>query len=201
MSSTTQKPDISKETREAKALRSKKPPGYLVEVTFVTLCLAFGKFYSLDAFSALSFVTILLPFMIYHILNLCGYILEFVTSLHMEADPTTDDDMQLLSGAQLTILVSMLQHLLGYFGLYSLAGPMNDLVDLKSKKNMFESLALGAAALQISLLIQIVSNFRMRKAIATAKGDVSSASFLGATGLTTIFNALTQTTTTLCSGG
>ena len=57
------------------------------------------------------------------------------------------------------------------------------------------------AALQIALLIQIVDNYWTRKAIAKAKGEDGEGTFLGATGLTTIFNALTQTTTTMCAGG
>ena len=69
-----------------KALKSRKPPGYLIEVTFVTVVLLTAKCYSIDAYAAISFVTVLLPFMLYHILNLCGYVLEFVTSLHLEAD-------------------------------------------------------------------------------------------------------------------
>jgi hypothetical protein len=50
-------------------------------------------------------------------------------------------------------------------------------------------------------MIQLVKNYRLRKQIAAAKGDESGSGFLGATGLTTVFNALTQTTTTLCANG
>ena len=146
MKTSTHLQDNSKESRELKSLRNKKPPGYLVETTFVTLCLVFAKFYSLDAFAALTFVTILMPFMIFHILNLCGLILEFVTSLHMENDPASDDDLQLLSGNQIKILTHILQHLLSYFGLYSISGPLQDLIEVKSRKGMFESIAVGAAA-------------------------------------------------------
>ena len=39
------------------------------------------KFYSLDTFGAITFVTILLPFMIYHFLSMFGYIIEIVASL------------------------------------------------------------------------------------------------------------------------
>lgn len=60
-------------------MKSKKSPGYIVETTFFTTLLLFLKFYSLDAFAAISFVTVLLPFMLYHLLNMFGYILEFIT--------------------------------------------------------------------------------------------------------------------------
>lgn len=40
-----------------------------------------------------------------------------------------------------------------------------------------------------------------RKAHAVATGQEGVFGFLGATGLTTVFNALTQTTTTLCANG
>jgi hypothetical protein len=75
-----------KDSKAMKELRAKKPPGYLAETTFITLCLFFLKFYSLNAFAAISFVTILMPYMIYHILNMCGSILEFVASLYVETD-------------------------------------------------------------------------------------------------------------------
>jgi hypothetical protein len=47
----------------------------------------------------------------------------------------------------------------------------------------------------------MVKNYRKRVAIAKAQGKESGSSFFGATGLTTLFNALTQTTTTLCANG
>ena len=52
----------------------------------MTLALFFLKFYSIDAFAAISFVTVLIPFMIYHILSMCGSVLEFVASLYAEFD-------------------------------------------------------------------------------------------------------------------
>ena len=66
---------------------------------------------------------------------------------------------------------------------------------------MFEQIMLPALCLQIALIIQCFKNYTSRKAIAEAKGETGSSGFLGATGLTTVFNALTQTTTTLCAGG
>jgi hypothetical protein len=75
-----------KDSPALKELRKRKPPSYLAETTFVTLTLFFLKFYSMDAFAAISFVTILMPFMIYHILSMCGAVLEFVASLYADSD-------------------------------------------------------------------------------------------------------------------
>jgi hypothetical protein len=82
--------------------------------------------------------------------------------------------------------------MLAYFALYSLSGQLDELLDLKkAKHNMFESIVMSAVALQVALLIQIIRNFLLRKEISEAKGESANAGFLGATGLTTIFNALT----------
>jgi len=82
-----------------------------------------------------------------------------------------------------------------------LSGSFDELIDLKTKTGMFESIWVGAAALQVSLLIQVIKNYSLRKQIAHAKGEDSHSSFFGSTGLATVFNALTQTTTTLCANG
>ena len=47
----------------------------------------------------------------------------------------------------------------------------------------------------------MVGNYQKRKAHAIATGHDGAGGFLGATGLMTVFNALTQTTTTLCANG
>jgi hypothetical protein len=75
-----------KDSPALKELRKRKPPSYIAETTFISLCLFFLKFYSMDAFAAISFVTVLLPFMIFHILTMCGSILEFVASLYTDLD-------------------------------------------------------------------------------------------------------------------
>jgi fatty acid desaturase len=67
-------------------LKNKTPPSYLAETAFITTLLFFFKFYSLNAFATLTFVTVLLPFMIYHVLSMFGAILNFVTSLHVESE-------------------------------------------------------------------------------------------------------------------
>jgi hypothetical protein len=143
----------------------------------------------MDAFAAITFVTVLLPFMLYHLLNMFGFILEFVTTLHVTDED--EDETQLLNPLSLQALINTVMHLLAYFSLYTLSGSFDELIDVKSKKGMFDSICLGAGALQFSLLIQMVRNFSLRKKIAAAKGDVAGTGFLGATGLTTVFNALT----------
>ena len=63
------------------------------------------------------------------------------------------------------------------------------------------NLGPAIAAIQAAFLIQLVSNYQKRRAHAIATGQEGALGFLGATGLTTVFNALTQTTTTLCANG
>ena len=72
-------------------------------------------------------------------------ILSFVTSLHIDVD---SDDFQILSGLQITNLVSVVQHLLAYFALYELAGVLDSLLELKKGSiNMFNDIMLPALAL------------------------------------------------------
>lgn len=59
----------------------------------------------------------------------------------------------------------------------------------------------AVAAIQGAFLIQMISNHMKRREHARATGQDGAFGFLGATGLTTVFNALTQTTTTLCANG
>ena len=55
--------------KELKALKKEQPPGFLLEVSWLTTSLFFAKIAVPGAFSALTFVTILLPLMIYFIVN------------------------------------------------------------------------------------------------------------------------------------
>jgi hypothetical protein len=125
-----------------------------------------------------------------------GSVLSFITSLNIESNAE-----EILSSLQISNLISVTQHMLIYFSLYLMSGELDELLDVKKVKgNMFENLMFPAIALQFALLISIIKNYRLRSQIAEAKGETSNA-FLGATGLTTIFNAITQTTTTVCAGG
>lgn len=92
--------------------------------------------------------------------------------------------------------------MVSYFGLYSISGELDNFIVLKDSKQInWRILLPSIVALQVAFMIQIVKNYRKRAAIARALGQESGASFLGATGLTTLFNALTQTTTTFCANG
>ena len=134
--------------------------------------------------------------MIYQICCMFGAVLSFITSLNIESNAE-----EILSSLQISNLISVTQHMLIYFSLYLMSGELDELLDVKKVKgNMFENLMFPAIALQFALLISIIKNYRLRSQIAEAKGETSNA-FLGATGLTTIFNAITQTTTTVCAGG
>ena len=134
--------------------------------------------------------------MIYQICCMFGAVLSFITSLNIESNAE-----EILSSLQISNLISVTQHMLIYFSLYLMSGELDELLDVKKVKgNMFENLMFPAIALQFALLISIIKNYRLSSQIAEAKGETSNA-FLGATGLTTIFNAITQTTTTVCAGG
>lgn len=182
--------------QDNKHLKNTQPPSYLAEVTFASTLLLVAKFYSLNCFALITFVAILSPFMAYFVCCMFGGILAFITALNIDSDDS------LLSSLQTGHLVQILQSMLFYFALYSLSGELDTLLDLhKPKGPMFDSIMVPALALESALLISLVNNYRLRKQIAAAKGETSALGFLGATGLTTIFNALTQTTTTLCAGG
>ena len=98
---------------------NKKPPGFLCETTFISVSLLMLKFYSDAAFDALSFMTVLLPMMIYFILAIMFNVLRFMELLHTE---DFDEDAGLLSPKQMKLLFKIARNLLAYFGIYSLAG-------------------------------------------------------------------------------
>lgn len=178
-------------------LKNKQPPSYLAEVTFISTLLLFAKFYSLNCFAAITFGTILAPFMVYFVCCMFAGIIAFLTSLNID-----NEEDSLLSSLQITNLVQVIQSMLYYFSLYNLSGELDTLLDLhKQKGPMFDAILMPALTLESALLMQLIKNYRVRKEIAEAKNEKSALGFLGATGLTTIFNALTQTTTTLCAGG
>ena len=54
---------------DPKVIRSnKKPPGFICEAAFFTVTLFLVKIYSDEFFEAISFVTVLLPMMVYFVL-------------------------------------------------------------------------------------------------------------------------------------
>lgn len=69
-----------------KSAKNSKAPSLITEFTFVSLNLFFLKFYSEQAFVALSFFTILLPIMAYAILSLFAYLLKFIQYMQIEEE-------------------------------------------------------------------------------------------------------------------
>jgi hypothetical protein len=62
----------------------------LTEVAFLSTNLFFLKFYSPQSYEAMTFFTILLPFMIYAIATLFGSLLKFIKLLHIEEQAEDD---------------------------------------------------------------------------------------------------------------
>lgn len=185
--------------KEIKALKKETPPGFLLEVTWITVSLFLVKLSVPDAFHALTFVTILLPLMLYFIVSVLQDLLGFIGSLHME---DYSEEHSILSPRQFELLFNVFINMLGYFGLYSISGELDRLLAQKEGINTdWKPLLPAIVALELAFLIQLVKNYRKRAAIAKALGKESASGFFGATGLTTLFNALTQTTTTLCANG
>ena len=83
-STTETSPAYSPTPRELKALKKEEPPGFLLEVAWVTITLFFVKLSVDGAYQALSFVTVLLPLMVYFIVNVLQNLLKFVQLLHTE---------------------------------------------------------------------------------------------------------------------
>ena len=100
----------------------KKPPGWITEAAFMSVSLFLVKLYSDPAFSALSFMTVLLPMMIYFIFSIIFNILKFLKLLHTEE---VDEEAGLLSPKQVKLLFTVARNLLGYFGIYCLAGELD----------------------------------------------------------------------------
>lgn len=80
---------------------------------------------------------------------------------------------------------------MAYMGLYSISGELDRLVVSKDIPHAWKGLLPSIFAIQVALIIQVVKNYNKRAEIAKALGQESKASFFGATGLTTLFNALT----------
>ena len=174
----------------------KKPPGFITETAWASTTLFTLKLYSDAAFSALSFMTVLIPFLIYFALSIVFNVLKFIKLIHTEE---VEEDAGLLSGKQIKLLFTMARNLLGYFGLYMIAGELDEHITHKQLATI--NMAPAVAAIQAAFLIMMVNNHMKRRAYAQATGQQGALGFLGATGLTTVFNALTQTTTTLCANG
>ena len=67
-----------KDANTGKPLEVKKPPGYIVETIFVTTVLFFLKMYSDAAFDAFSFMTVMLPLLVYFVVSIVMDIIKFI---------------------------------------------------------------------------------------------------------------------------
>ena len=165
---------------------AKKPPGFITETVFLCVSLFLLKIYSDAAFDALSFVTVLIPIMVFFLLSIVFNILKFIKLLHTEE---LDEDAGILSPKQIKLLFTVARNLLAYFGVYMISGEL----DKHITHEELDSLNLGpaSASLASAFLIQIILNYQKRRDYAVATGNDGAFGFLGATGLTTVFNALT----------
>lgn len=117
----------------------------------------------MDAFAAIRFYTVLIPFMIFNFVTMCGSVLEFIASLYSEFDC---DETSLLTPTQISNLVTVLQNLLAYFAIFTLSDQLDNLIDLKKATHSnFKTILLSGIAVQSSLLIQIIKNYHIRKQI------------------------------------
>jgi hypothetical protein len=183
--------------------KAPKAPGYWTEFSYVALIIATLKLYSEEAFQALGFFTVCIPLMIYLVISLFSSLLKFIQLMHIEVESAKEEDYilcGLLTKKQGKLLLTVAGNLLAYFGIYSLSGYLDQvLVFAPTPDQGFHVLAPALIGLHGAFLIVILNNYLTRKA-AVKKGDASGSLF-SASGLTTIVNAMTQTTTTLCANG
>ena len=127
----------------------KKPPGWITEAAFFSITLFLVKLHSDALFSALSFMTILLPMMIYFIFSIIFNILKFLKLLHTEE--VDEEDAGILSPKQVKLLFTVARNLLGYFGIYCLAGELDK--HIVQKELATANLVPAIAAIQAAFLI------------------------------------------------
>lgn len=122
--------------------------------------------------------------------------------MHIE-DPVDDD--QILSKKQKKLLLKVIGSLMSYFGIYFLSCHLDLALTASDDLEKFQILP-AFIGIEIAFLIVMYQN-RVARAEFISKqksedldGSVG-ASLFSSTGLTTVFNAMTQTTTTLCANG
>ena len=122
---------------------AKKPPGFITETVFLCVSLFLLKLYSDAAFDALSFVTVLIPIMVFFLLSIVFNILKFIKLLHTEE---LDEDAGILSPKQIKLLFTVARNLLAYFGVYMISGEL----DKHITHEELGSLNLGPAAASLA---------------------------------------------------
>jgi len=119
--------------------------------------------------------------------------------MHMEDEV---DESVILTKKQKHILFKVIRNLLAYFGVYFLSQQIDKFV----KQEDIEKINMTPAmiGINVAFAIQMFLNYTKKaeiKARNKADDKESQTSLLSAAGLTTLFNAMTQTTTTLCANG
>lgn len=207
--------------RNTKELKFSTPPSYASELAFLMANLLFLKLLVNEQFfEAMTFFKISLPLLAYLIFNIFMNLHELLQLMHIEAlSPATESvgdadesQDQLISPKQLKKLIRISRDMLFYFGVYFFTGQLDQV--LVPKEELYELFlserrAVPAAVLiELGLLMQVWIVRGKRGRILEAKikaGLMDSAeanqAYYGLAGLSTFFNALTQTTTTLCANG
>jgi hypothetical protein len=122
--------------------------------------------------------------------------------MHIEDESA---DGSFLTKKQIHLLLKVIMNLMAYFGLYFLSAQLD--LHLKTSDEFFKVQLMPAfIGIELAFVLQIYLNHQKRKEIQSRmkSDDIESgvgASLFSSTGLTTIFNAMTQTTTTLCANG
>ncbi len=99
-----------------------KSPSYFIEIACLSTNLFFVKFISQESYDAMTFFTILLPFMVYLVVTLFGSLLKFLQLLHTE---DAEDETQFLSSKQKKIVSKVMRNLALYFGVYFLSAELD----------------------------------------------------------------------------
>lgn len=122
--------------------------------------------------------------------------------MHIE---DTIDESALLTKKQTRLLTKVITGLMAYFGIYFLSTQLD--IVLKPSDDLEKIQIVPAMiGLELAFILQIYLNYRQRKEIQSRlkADDLESgvgAGLFSSAGLTTVFNAMTQTTTTLCANG
>jgi hypothetical protein len=110
------------------------------------------------------------------------------------------------------ILIRVARDLAAYFGIYYLTSKFDQIFTFKEdaldKLQNDTSFLIAVVFVELALLVQVMIIRSKRSEIIKAQiaagmidEKTANQSFFSAAGLTTLFNALTQTTTTLCANG
>uniref|UniRef100_A0A7S3CTZ0 Uncharacterized protein n=1 Tax=Strombidium rassoulzadegani TaxID=1082188 RepID=A0A7S3CTZ0_9SPIT len=189
-------------------MRHSKPPSYASELTLVIVNMFLLKFYSERFFDAMSFFNISVPMLGYLICTLFTNLMEFIKLLHIE----DSDSESIISPKQQKLLTRIVRDLAAYFGIYYISDKFDQILTFKEDAldplPQDASFIFAIALIELALVIQVLVMRHKRSQIIKAQvaagmidEKTASQSVFSAAGLTTLFNALTQTTTTLCANG